>query len=75
VLTGMATWSGGAGGPTVGPTGPRAARGPGAPLVPAHEEKGIIRRAVHDNHGRRMKDRGRPLEGVNGSRIKLFCKN
>jgi hypothetical protein len=38
----------------VGPTGPRAVCGLGVLLGPVHEEKGIIRRAVHSGRGRRI---------------------
>jgi hypothetical protein len=53
VVTSAATWSGGAGGPTAGMIGPRATRGPGAPLGLVHQERGTVRRAIHGGHGRR----------------------
>jgi hypothetical protein len=53
VVTEVATWSGSASGPTVGPTSARAASGPGVPLGPSHEERGTVMRAVHYGHSRR----------------------
>jgi hypothetical protein len=53
VVASTMTWSGGTGGPMVGPIDPQAARGPGAPLGPAHEEKWVIRRDVHGGRERR----------------------
>jgi hypothetical protein len=48
-----AMWSGGAGGPTAGTTGHRAAHGLGAPLGPVDEERGTIKTTIHDGHSRR----------------------
>jgi hypothetical protein len=53
VVAGATTWSGSAGGPTSGMTGPQAAHGPRAPLGPTCEENRAVRRAIHGGRDRR----------------------
>jgi hypothetical protein len=73
VVADAMTWSNAADGPTTGPTGPRVVCDPGALLGPPHEERGTVRRAIHDGHSRRkIGERGGDLPEQTAGRTR--CK-